>query len=207
MLRALARSEQLLNILRTADRFRIPSCLCYTRRSTKEGSVPSPVAHLQRDNVRVAGRLKRDALFFLIAGLVFALDQGTKSLIRATLAPGESVPPESWFRITHVTNTGAAFGILPDQSLLLLVTTVVGVAAIVLYYLNPPVHSIFLTLSLGLQLGGAMGNLVDRLRQGYVTDFLDFRVWPVFNLADSAIVVGVAILAAFLVLSDRKRAT
>lgn len=165
------------------------------------------MAQLERDNVRVEGRLKRDALFFLIAGLVFALDQGTKSLIRATLAPGESVPPESWFRITHVTNTGAAFGILPDQSLLLLVTTVVGVAAIVLYYLNPPVHSPLLALSLGLQLGGALGNLVDRLRQGYVTDFLDFRVWPVFNLADSAIVVGVAILAAFLVLSDRKRAT
>ncbi len=152
----------------------------------------------------IQGRLRRDALFFSLAALVFALDQLTKGIIRATLDPGESVPPDGWVRLTHVTNTGAAFGLFPDQSFVLLITTLVGVAAIVMYYLYPPVDTPFLTLSLGLQLGGALGNLLDRLLQGHVTDFLDFRVWPVFNLADSAIVVGVIVLAAFLLLSDRK---
>ena len=153
---------------------------------------------------RFEGRLRRDALFFILAALVFAIDQFTKSLIRAALAPGQSIPEDGWVRLTHVTNTGAAFGLFPDQSLVLLVTTLVGVAAIVLYYLYPPVDTPFLTLSLGLQLGGAMGNLVDRVFLGHVTDFLDFRVWPVFNVADSAIVVGVVVLGGFLLLNDRK---
>lgn len=148
--------------------------------------------------------LRRDALFFSLAVLVFALDQLSKAIIRATLAPGQSVPQDGWVRLTHVTNTGAAFGLFPDQSFVLLITTLVGVAAIVMYYLYPPVDTPFLTMSLGLQLGGAMGNLVDRVFQGHVTDFLDFRVWPVFNLADSAIVVGVIVLAGFLLLNDRK---
>lgn len=143
-------------------------------------------------------------MFFFVAGAVLLLDQLTKGVVRALLEPGQSAPADGWFRFTHVTNTGAAFGLFPNQSVFLLVTTFIGVAAILLYYLNPPMSSPFLTLSLGLQLGGAMGNLVDRLRLGHVTDFLDFRVWPVFNLADSAIVVGVAVLAAFLLLGDRK---
>lgn len=148
--------------------------------------------------------LRRDGLFFALAILVFALDQLTKGIVRATLAPGQSIPQDGWFRFTHVTNTGAAFGLFPDQSFVLLITTLVGVAAIVMYYLYPPVNTPFLTISLGLQLGGAMGNLLDRVLLGHVTDFLDFRIWPVFNLADSAIVVGVIVLAGFLLLADRK---
>ena len=162
-----------------------------------------PIPH----TFRFEGRLRRDALFFTLAIFVFALDQLTKSLIRAALLPGQSFPADWWVRLTHVTNTGAAFGLFPDQSLVLLVTTLVGVAAIVLYYLYPPVDTPFLTISLGLQLGGAIGNLLDRLTQGHVTDFIDFRVWPVFNVADSAIVVGVIVLAGFLLLSERKTAS
>jgi len=151
----------------------------------------------------LARRLKRDALFFAIAVLVFALDQATKIMIRSTLAPGESIPADGWFRLTHVTNTGAAFGLFPNQSVILLVTTVIGMAAILTYYLYPPVQTPILTVSLGLQLGGAVGNLVDRISLGHVTDFLDFRIWPVFNLADSAIVVGVCVLTGYMVLFDR----
>ena len=162
-----------------------------------------PVSQSSTQRPGILSRLRRDIPFFAIAVAVFVLDQLTKGAIRATLLPGESAPQDTWVRLTHVTNTGAAFGLFPNQSIFLLVTTVIGVAAILLYYLNPPVRSGFLTLALGLQLGGAMGNLLDRLRLGYVTDFLDFRVWPVFNLADSAIVVGVTILAVFLVLGER----
>lgn len=149
------------------------------------------------------GRVKRDLLFFGMALGVFLVDQATKMAVRANLAPGESVPAEGWFRFTHVTNTGAAFGLFQGQGALLLVTTVIGVAAILTYYLYPPVQTPVLTMSLGLQLGGAIGNLVDRLTLGHVTDFFDFRVWPVFNIADSAIVVGVVTLTGYLLLFDR----
>lgn len=148
-------------------------------------------------------RLKRDLLFFGMAVLVFVFDQATKIVVRASLAPGESIPADGWFRFTHVTNTGAAFGLFQGQGPLLLLTTVIGVAAIVTYYLYPPVQTPVLTTSLGLQLGGAIGNLVDRVTLGHVTDFFDFRIWPVFNIADSAIVVGVVVLTGYMLLFDR----
>ncbi len=166
--------------------------------------IPLTAPEPATEHLRPARRFLKGLPFFLIAAIVFVLDQATKSLIRSNLLPGESIPPDGWFRLTHVTNTGAAFGLFPDQSFILLVTTVIGVTAIVVYYLYPPVQSPFLTLALGLQLGGAIGNLLDRLRFGHVTDFLDFRVWPVFNMADSAIVVGVCILAFFLIWDDRR---
>jgi signal peptidase II len=155
--------------------------------------------------IKATGRLRRDLLFFSVAGLVLVSDQITKSLIRATLAVGQSVPEDGFFRLTHVINTGAAFGILQGQGVLILVSTFIGVAAIILYYVFPPLNSTLLGFGLGLQLGGALGNLLDRVRYGHVTDFLDFRVWPVFNLADSAIVVGVALLVALVFLSERRQ--
>lgn len=148
-------------------------------------------------------RMKRDLLFFGMAVTVFVLDQATKILVRGSLAPGESIPADGWFRFTHVTNTGAAFGLFQGQGPLLLLTTVIGVAAIVTYYLYPPVQTPVLTTSLGLQLGGAIGNLVDRVTLGHVTDFFDFRIWPVFNIADSAIVIGVIVLTGYMLLFDR----
>ncbi len=150
-------------------------------------------------------RLKRDILFFSIAGIILVFDQLTKSLVRANLPLGSSFPEDTWVRLTHVANTGAAFGLFPDQSFLLLITTLVGVMAITLYYFYPPLNTPLLVLSLGLQLGGALGNLIDRLRLGHVTDFVNFQVWPVFNVADSAIVIGVSILAWFALFGDRAK--
>ena len=148
-------------------------------------------------------RLRNDILFFVIAGLVVALDQVTKYLVRANLSLGESFPDEGPVRITYVTNTGAAFGILQGQTLFLMVTTFFGLAAILLYYLYPPMEHGILRLALGLQLGGAVGNLADRVRlDGKVTDFIDVGPWPNFNLADSSIVVGVAIIVAFFLLTE-----
>jgi len=144
---------------------------------------------------------KRDRYFFSLALAVAVLDQGSKALVRAHLALGQSFPYEAPLRLTHVANTGGAFGLFADQAFPLLVTAAIGVVAIFLYYLYPPFQSPLLTLSLGLQLGGAMGNLIDRFRFGYVTDFIDVRVLPVFNLADSAITVGVALLVGFLLLA------
>lgn len=149
-------------------------------------------------------RVKRDLLFFSVAAFVAALDQITKSLVRAYLPIGQSIPEDGFVRLTHVTNTGAAFGILQGQGSFILVSTFIGVAAILVYYVFPPVSSSILGISLGLQLGGAVGNLLDRVRYGSVTDFFDLRVWPVFNIADSSIVVGVTLLAALVLLSERR---
>ena len=154
----------------------------------------------------LAGRLRRSVGFFLIAATVLALDQATKAIIRATLSPGESWPDADWLlHIVHVTNSGAAFGILQGQTVFLVVTSLVGVAAIVLYYLSPPLEHGLLRAALALQLGGAAGNLIDRVRLGEVTDFINFRFWPAFNVADASITIGVAaILWFFLVLESER---
>ena len=137
--------------------------------------------------------------FVTIAGLVVAADQVSKRYIDAHLALGESWPSESWpVRIMHVKNTGAAFSMLQNQTLFLTVMSVVGLGAILLYFVYRPSDHPILRVALALQLGGAIGNLIDRARYGEVTDFIKVPHWPVFNVADSAITVGVTAVVAFL---------
>ena len=109
---------------------------------------------------------------------------------------GESIPVlQPLFYLTYIMNPGAAFGILPNQKALFITTgLLLAIGALAGYRKLPPGNNP-LKIGLGLVLGGALGNLADRLRFGRVVDFLDFRVWPVFNLADSAIVIGVCLLA------------
>ena len=152
----------------------------------------APAGGRLRPRLRLA-----DAVFLLVAAAVIALDQASKYLVRANLSPGESFPEEGLLRITNVSNTGAAFGIFQGQTFLLVAATAVGLATIALYYLYPPMEHAAVRLALGLQLGGAIGNLADRLRQGKVTDFIDFRFWPAFNVADSSIVIGVTVIVIF----------
>jgi signal peptidase II len=136
-----------------------------------------------------------------IAILALIADQFSKHIIQQAMRPGDFWSPLPFlsrlFRISYVTNTGAAFGLFPNQGGLLVVVALVVVVVIVAYYRHLPADRWLLHLSLGLQLGGAIGNLLDRVRLGYVVDFIDVGFWPVFNLADSAIVVGVAILAYY----------
>ncbi len=151
----------------------------------------------------IVRRVLRDSPFFLIAAGVFALDQLTKNIVRHNLALGESWPSDGWLvKITHITNTGAAFGILQGQGLFLTFTAIVAIAAIVFYYAFPPLEHGLLRVALGLQLGGAAGNLLDRLRFGEVTDFINFPHYPAFNVADSSIVIGLVVLGGFFALGD-----
>jgi len=155
-------------------------------------------------SMRLARRARRDAPFFLVAAAVFVLDQLTKAIIRDWLAVGESWPSEDWLvKLTHVTNSGAAFGILQGQGLFLTVTAVIAIGAIVFYYAYPPLEHGLMRVAMGLLLGGAFGNLLDRVRFGEVTDFVDFPRYPEFNVADSSIVIGLIIIAGFFLLSDR----
>jgi len=133
-------------------------------------------------------------LFFAAALSILALDQASKEMVRTFMDHGETWPDGWPVRLHYVTNTGAAFGILKDQTGFLIVTTIIGLAAIYLYYRNPPFDHLVAPVAIGMMLGGAIGNLVDRLRLGRVTDFIDFPFWPSFNVADSSIVIGIAIL-------------
>jgi len=146
----------------------------------------------------------------LVAGFVLVADQITKSLAERYLAlfPEQSMSVVGDFaRLTYVSNRGAAFGILQDRTVFFVVVGVVVVGGILASYRYFPLTSGSLNLALGLQLGGAVGNLIDRLRFGYVVDFIDVAIWPVFNLADSAIVIGVGILAFHLLRTTDARQT
>jgi len=132
---------------------------------------------------------------FVIAAVIIAIDQATKYMVTSLMELGESIPVvNNFLYITYVRNPGAAFGMLPYQTLFFVIITAVVVAFIIFYYRTLSEDHFWLRLGLALQLGGAIGNLIDRLRGGYVIDFINFTVWPpVFNIADSAIVVGIAI--------------
>ncbi len=145
----------------------------------------------------------------LIALVVILTDQLTKAWIRANLAPGESLFQIGFFRIDHVRNTGAAFGLFPNHSGLLTGVSVVGSTAIfslaIFAHRIPFLRQKLTATALGLVLAGTGGNLIDRMFIGYVTDFLDFTYWPAFNVADSAISVGVLLFAYALLFESRKQ--
>jgi signal peptidase II len=149
----------------------------------------------------------RRLLFFGAAAFVIALDQASKAIVRASLDRGESWPDPDWpVRIRYVTNTGAAFGILEDQTVFLIVMAFIGLGAIYLYYRYPPFDHLAAPAAIGLILGGACGNPIDRIRLGEVTDFIDFPRFPAFNVADSSINVGIAIIViGYVLLAPKPR--
>ena len=129
-----------------------------------------------------------------IALVTVLLDQGSKWYIREAMMLHESIPViPGFFHITYILNRGAAFGILENQRWLFLVIALILFLIYGLCRHKIPTHP-FVQLGVGMLLGGALGNAVDRGLRGAVTDFFDFRVWPVFNVADIGIVVGVCLL-------------
>jgi len=155
---------------------------------------------------------KWNVVFFLIALLVVAADQLSKIWIRSNLAIGQSLPETGFFRLTHIYNTGAAFGLFHGQSFSLTIVALVGIVILLLYVLIFYRRFPFLVnrlgkSALGLVLGGTTGNLIDRLRFGYVTDFIDVGIWPAFNIADSAVVVGIIIFASSILSLTRTGTT
>lgn len=127
--------------------------------------------------------------------LVFVIDQLVKHLVVSTMHLGQSFPViKGIFHITYVLNPGAAFGMLEHQRWFFIVVALVAVLLGVFFYRKLQQESILMRSGAGLLLGGAVGNLADRIQSGLVVDFLDFRVWPVFNIADIAICAGAGIL-------------
>ncbi len=155
---------------------------------------------------------RRALLVVGIALLVFALDRVTKMWVERSIPLFDARPVVGdWVRIVHTENTGAAFGILPERTTLLSILSVLAVAAILYYYRQIASSSPLIAGTLGMQLGGAFGNLVDRAGQGYVVDFVDvgipggWRFWA-FNVADSSIVLGI-LFVTFLLWQEERKAT
>ncbi|MBI5398699.1 signal peptidase II [Candidatus Woesearchaeota archaeon] len=134
------------------------------------------------------------AIFFIIVLAIFTLDQLTKYLVRATFSLYETktiVP--SVFSLTYSTNTGAAFGLLQNQTGVFIWLSVM-VLGFIIYYYDAISKRLSFVIPTALLLGGVLGNLFDRIVYGRVTDFLDFHVWPIFNVADAALSIGCIIL-------------
>jgi signal peptidase II len=147
---------------------------------------------------------------FVVAGLIVTLDQWTKSIVRRNLALGETWLPQGWedlhpyARILHTYNTGAAFGMFQDGWKVFAVLAFVVIGLIIFFYATVASDDWWLRLAMGMQMGGAAGNLVDRLtQQGRVTDYVSVGSFPVFNVADASITVGVAVLLLGVWLKER----
>lgn len=155
-------------------------------------------------------RVKDFYILFGVAGVSVALDQWTKWWVRENIVFGGQWLPEwiAWLypyaRIVHWYNSGAAFGMFQNGNLVFTILAFIVIGAIVYYYPRMEENDWTLRLAMGLQLGGAMGNLIDRLMMGKVTDFISIGAFPVFNIADASISVGVAILLLGVWLKERE---
>jgi len=153
-------------------------------------------------------------LVLVVAGIVILLDQWTKSLIRVSVPEYTAISPipalGEYVLFEHVRNYGAAFGILQNQGGLFIIIAIVVAVAILFYVRYLPTDQWVVRVLLGLQLGGAIGNVIDRFQQGYVTDFVKIGIpgvyyWPNFNVADSAIVIGVVGLGIYILAEDIRK--
>ncbi len=150
------------------------------------------------------GKWWRTVVFFLVALAIAVGDQLSKAWIRSNLAVGQSLPEEGFLRLTHVQNTGAAFGIFQNHTFPLTIVSFIGAAVILFYTFYVRRRYAFLNngismAALGVVLGGTVGNLIDRLSLGYVTDFIGVGTFPAFNVADASITTGTSVFAGFLI--------
>ena len=171
--------------------------------STAQEDTPSTVSEVPAAGEAAPARLVwyKDGLLPATVLTVLALDQASKYLVRSYLPLYHSWPDQGIVRLTHSTNTGTAFSLFQDQTTLLIVASLFAIGFLFYFYRTQALSSRLLRLAIGMQLGGAFGNLIDRLRVGAVVDFIDVGWWPIFNLADSCIVVGISVLLVTMVFS------
>ncbi|MEP7358050.1 MAG: signal peptidase II [Anaerolineales bacterium] len=147
-------------------------------------------------------RVLNHTLVYLLAAVVVLADQYSKHLVRTRLPLNTSWSPQPWLaqyvRVLHIQNTGAAFGIFKEAGLFFTAVAVVVTLVIIVYTQRLPAGHWWMRIALGMQLGGALGNLVDRLVFGTVTDFISVGNFAIFNIADASISVGVVLLALMM---------
>jgi len=167
--------------------------------SSTNGLEPISVA----ERSLAAGPLQWLGLVAVALAAVIA-DQVTKHVVSSQLALGDEVHVVGPFSLHHVQNSGIAFGLFPRSTVTIALLTAVAVVWMVWFFARSGARHPVLPTALGLLIGGSLSNLADRIRLGHVTDFLDLSWWPSFNLADTFICVGVAILLLTLVAADRE---
>ena len=136
----------------------------------------------------------KDWMLFLATLLIVGTDQLTKYLIRENLNYGQSIPETGFFRLTYYTNSGTIFGLFPNIPVIFTIASVIAIVCLIYFYKTQKNIGIWIRIAISLLLGGAIGNLIDRVSMGKVTDFIDVGLWPVFNIADSAITCGIFLL-------------
>ena len=158
--------------------------------------------------------LKKAWVILLVAGVVILLDKWSKDWVRQNIPLNSyTIPIPSlgeYFVFEHVNNHGAAFGILQNQGNLFIAIAFIVAIAILVYARYLPLEQWLVRVLLGLQLGGAIGNVIDRINQGFVTDFIKMGIpgryyWPNYNIADSSIVVGVIALGIYIMWDDMRK--
>jgi signal peptidase II len=169
--------------------------------STTDGLTPISVAER-----RLGATWPQWASLATVALSALGADQLTKAIVTSRLDLFDEAHVVGPFSIHHVTNSGIAFGFFSSATSLVILLTTLAVAWMLYFFARSGARHPILPVALGLVMGGSVSNLVDRVRLGHVTDFLDLRYWPAFNLADTFIVVGVAALLLALVVSDRNAA-
>ncbi|HLC61198.1 MAG TPA: signal peptidase II [Candidatus Nanoarchaeia archaeon] len=138
---------------------------------------------------------KKNILIFSTALIIVILDQLTKLLIRKNFKLNESIPAiKNFFHLTYVQNTGSAFSLFQGFNIFFIIFSIIVIGIIFYYIRKIKQNEKLMQLAIGLLLGGTIGNLLDRIFIGAVTDFIDFRIWPVFNIADSAVTISVVLL-------------
>ena len=161
----------------------------------------TPLSHASRSFA--ATRLQWLLLAAIAVAAVIA-DQVTKHVVAGSLSLGDGVHVVGPLTIRHVQNSGIAFGLFSNATAGVIVVTAIAIGWMLAYFARSGARHPVLPVALGLVIGGSLSNLADRVRLGFVTDFIDFRYWPAFNVADSCIVIGVGILLAALVLTERE---
>lgn len=142
---------------------------------------------------------KKNVFIFSTAIIILLLDQLAKFLIRQNFQLNQSIPIiKNVLHLTYITNTGSAFGLFRDFNFIFVIFSIIVIAIIFYYVKNIENNEKPLQFSAGLLLGGTIGNLIDRLFYGAVIDFIDFRIWPVFNFADSAVTISAILLTCLL---------
>ena len=137
--------------------------------------------------------------------MILGVDQLTKFIVRTYMEVGESIPEDGIIRLTYIQNTGSAFGLFSNQTLFLTIAAAIGIGFIGYFFIKGAGFSRVLSLSLALPMGGALGNIIDRVTFGHVIDFIDLRVWPIFNVADSSITIGFLLLGWVLLTGKDKK--
>lgn len=145
-----------------------------------------------------------DPLPWIMLVIALVLDQVTKWQVIENLSVGESWPETGFFRITHAWNTGTAFSLFQGQGDILTWVSLGAVGVLSWIYRSFDKPSLLLRLAFGMQFGGAIGNITDRIRLGHVTDFIDVGIWPIFNIADSSIVIGIGLMIFYFWFMDNK---